>query len=87
MKTCIKYPNQICTIMGKDRTVRHLLLEVYKKLTIKRGFSRKKLDKLQTEAELLEGQLKPHVVDKIAGQTLIYIKREEPGVEYDQWLG
>lgn len=73
--------------MGKDRSVRHLLLEVYKKLTIKRGFSDKKLLRLQSEAELLEGQLKPEVVDKIAGQTLTYIKREEPGIEYDQWSG
>jgi hypothetical protein len=73
--------------MGKDRSVRHLLLEVYKKITIKRGFSNKKLLRLQSEAELLEGQLKPEVVDKIAEQTLTYIKREEPGVELDQWLG
>lgn len=73
--------------MGKDRVVKKLLLEVYKKLSIRRGIPQKKLGRLQNEAQLLESQLKPLVVDKVAGQTLSYLEKEEPSIELDQYLG
>lgn len=73
--------------MSKERTIRNNLLEAYKILTIRRGFSKKKLVKVQNEAVLLESQLKPEVVDNIAGKVPSYIKKEEPGIELDQWLG
>lgn len=73
--------------MGKERTIKNRLLEVYKILTIRRGFSRKKLGKVQNEAILLESQLKAKEIDLIADKTLSYIEKEEPGIELDQWLG
>lgn len=73
--------------MSKERSAKSRLLEAYKILTIRRGFSRKKLGKVQNEAKLLESQLKPKTVNKVADQTLAYIEMEEPGIELDQWLG
>lgn len=72
--------------MSRERTIKAKLLEAYKKLTIKRGFSQKKLNRIQHEAQLFESQLKPTVIDNIAGKALSYIKKEEPGIELDQWL-
>lgn len=72
--------------MSSERTRRELLLEAYKRPTIRRGLNKKQLTNAMRQAMLLERQLKDETVDRIAELTLSYLEKEEPETELDQWL-
>ena len=65
--------------MGKERVIKTLLKEVYVRLSIRRGMSRKRVNKLMRDLDYFEGVLRPEVVDRVEGQAMRYLEMEDPG--------
>jgi len=65
--------------MSRERVIKQNLKQVYIKLSIRRGLSEKKLNRLNSECWHLESTLKPSVIDNVANQAVNYLEMEEPG--------